>query len=217
MTRSTRILAWIALLLVVAGTAAWLFRDRVAEWTGGAVDRPPPPGEVSAELARYAEARLRAFAAGEEGDSLVLGSSAVQSLLHHRGDGFLPAGVEEPEVAFTDSTAVLGATIHVRELATAEAAERLRRLLGDTADVRAEVVPDLVRPATARVRVRALEAGGVTVPDLFIPMVLRQTGVPMEDAHPRSVVFGVPGALIGIAVRDSQLVLHRSAESGRGR
>lgn len=216
MTRRRLVLAGIAGLLVLVGVAAWLYMDGIPGGMEGGLERPSPTGEVSPELARHAEERLRAFAAGEDADSLVLAPPAVQSLLRYRGDGFLPSGVGDPEVAFTDSTAVVAATLRLADLPDPGAAERLRGMLGDTAGLRAEVVPELVQPSTARIRVRKLEAGGVTVPDLFLPTVLRRSGVPVDDGYPRSVVFRVPGRLIGIAIRDSQLVLRR-ASSGRTR
>lgn len=214
MSRRRLVFGWLALVVVVSGFGVWLYTGGGAGWFGSAMDDGPAADEVSPELARHTEERLRAFADGEDADSLVLGIPALRSLLRYRSDGILPAGIRDPEVHLTDSTAVLAGTIRLRELATAEAADRLESFFGDTTGVRAEVVPDVARPATGRVRVRRLEAGGVSVPSLFIPTVLDQSGLSVDAGSPRSVVFEIPRRLSGITVRDSQLVLTRSPGAG---
>lgn len=209
-------LVWGALLVAV-GAAGWLFHEEVLDWWRGTVVEAPPPGEVSPELAGHAEDRLREFARGEGADSLVLGTAALASLLRYRGEqGILPSGVEDPEVVLTDSTALLSAFVRFRELAAGESAEQLSGIFGDSTEVRVELVPGLVRTGLGEVRVRSLQAGGLTVPTFLIPRVLRQSGLPVQDGRTRSVVFAVPPRLTGIEVRGGELVLRRSAATARG-
>lgn len=208
------VLGWVALLVLVAAVGLWLYGGRALTWFGDGIDVGAATGEASPELAREAEARLRSFAAGEGPDSMTLGTPALQSLVRYRSEGYLPAGVSDPEIHLADSTAVVGGTIRFRELATAEAARQVQSFLGDTAVVRAEVVPVVLRPAVGELRVLAMEAGDVAVPAIFIPTVLRRSGLPVEDGRPRSVVFEIPRGLTGVAVRDSQLVLRRAPSGG---
>lgn len=208
--------------LLVLGAGVWLLQDELVEWWGGVPNDAgpgPAPGEVSAERAGSGADRIRAFASGEGPDSLVLGTADLRSLIRHRGEGFLPPGVRDPDVSLTDSTALLRGVLVASELPERDGGGEggaLAVLLGDTAEIRAEVVPALARTGVAELRVRRLDAGSMSVPSMLVPTLLRRSGLPVEEGRPRSVVFAVPDSLSGITVRQGRLVLRRAPPEDPG-
>lgn len=220
MTPGRRTFVGLLVGLLVLGAGAWIFQDDLSEWWRGVPDDAgPAPGEVSAERADAVEDRIRAFASGEGPDSLVLGTADLRSLIRHRGEALLPPGVRDPDASLTDSTALLRGVLVAAELPERDGGGEggaLAALLGDTTELRAEVVPSLARTGVAELRVRALDAGSMSVPSMLVPTLLRRSGLPVEGGRPRSVVFAVPDPLSGISVREGRLILRRSPPDDPG-
>lgn len=217
MTGFRRIVVALLAGLLIVGGGAWLFGDEIRDWWRGRTEAGPVPGEVSEARAAHAEERVRAFAAGEGPDSLVLTTDDLRSLLRHSaGAGMIPPGIRDPDVSLTDSSAFLQGFLVPEELpgsGEGDRSEALRGLLGDSTVLRAEVVPGVARAGTAEIRVRSLQAGGLSLPSMFVPTVLRRSGLPTEEGRPQSVVFPVPDRLVEIAVRDGELLLRRADSS----
>ncbi len=214
MTGFRRIVVALLAGLLIVGGGAWFFGDEIRDWWRERTGAELAQGEVSEARAARAEERVRAFAAGEGPDSVALTTDDLRSLLRYSAaGGMIPPGIRDPDVSLTDSSAFLQGFLVPEELPGSgdeDRSDALRGLLGDSTVLRAEVVPGVARAGTAEIRVRSLQAGGLSLPSMFVPTVLRRSGLPTEEGRPRSVVFPVPDRLVEIAVRDGELLLRRA-------
>lgn len=203
-------------ILGVAAVAAWLYHDRALDWWRDW--RAPEPVAVapSEELADRVVRRMEDFVAGNGPDSLRFDGEALRSLLVHGASAELPPGVSDPRVTIGDSTAVLAGTLVADSLETGST-RRLRAVLGDSAALEIEVVPNLLREGVGQVTVKGLRAGGVPVPSFAIPFVLKQSGLRVPDGYPRSVVFPLDTTVTGMAVRRGELLVWREGAGVGGR
>lgn len=204
-------------VLGVVAVAAWLYHDRPLDWWREW--RAPDAAAVSPseELAERAARQMEGFVAGDGPDSLRFDGEALRSLLVHRASAELPPGVSDPRVTLGDSTAVLAGTLVVDSLEATQGTRRLRTLLGDSASLEIEVVPNLLREGVGQVTVKGLRAGGVPVPSFAIPFVLQQSGLAVPDGYPRSVVFPLDTTVAGMTVRRGELLVWRERPDGVGR
>lgn len=195
----------VVIMLVIT---AWFYREDIERWWSGragvAVTEPSP------ELAERAEEKIRELAEGEGDDEVRLSALELQSWVRYRLAEGLPQGVYNPTLGLKDSTLEMSAELDLNRLAaSSQAAEGLRRFMGDSARVVIELQPSVNGPGEGSVAVLSLQAGMVPVPPPFIPFVLRQAGL-RTDASGRRVLFALPRDVDGIAVQGDELVITRS-------
>lgn len=215
MTRGWRLTLGLVLLLVGAGYA-------VGGMDGDGPDGLGVPGLLfpaaasgsggTGDLAARAERRLRNFLSASGGaDSLVLREDEVAAVSRVRLGGRLPRGVTDLRVELRGPGAVVSATVRFDRLETAaEAASRLRKILGDTARVAMEVEPSVAAPGRGRIVLRELRASGVTLPSALYPYLLSQLGVATGGGPEASFTVPLPRRVAAVRVDDGRLVLTRS-------
>lgn len=203
-------------VLAAAATGGWLYREQIVDlwqrWTDGA---PVATVEVSEELAVRTERRIAEALAPDGPVEIRLTSPEVESLVRYRAAAGLPPGVTDPSVLLADSSASASALVDVERVVGDQLPEMVRRMMGDSARVTVRIVPRVPRPGVLRLEVREFQAGAVGLPPVMLPWLLAQMGVPLSQDDPRAMELEVGRGLTGAQVRDSTLVLTRSA-TGRG-
>jgi len=199
-------------LLVVGVAAGWRYHDDIAAWWKDRSASPAPAGSpASEELAARAEGRLEALLRSPGGGELRLEAGEVSSFLRYRVVPRLPAGVTDPRIRLSDSTAVAEASVDLVRIAGGGLPDAVRTILGDSTRITATVVPSVPARGRIRLRIRGLRAGDVSVPSLMLPYVLRQTRLPVSRSDPSSLEMRVGYGLTGARVEDGTLVLTREA------
>lgn len=194
-------------VLVILVVAAWFYREDIQRWLTGRTEVVAT--EPSPELAERAEEKLRRLAEGEGDDEVRLSGLELQSWVEYRLADGLPDGVYDPRLTLRDSTLELSAELDLNRLAaSSEAAEGLRRFMGDSARVTTELQPRVQAPGEGSVAVLSLQAGVVPVPPPFIPYVLRQAGF-RTDGTGRRVLFPLPEDVSEIRVEAGEVLLVR--------
>lgn len=205
-----------ALLLaaVAAGAARW--------GMGLPVPAPLPPTGPAAALpeaaaadpaaAEEVERRLRAFLSGRGPDTLALDGGEVEAYLAAAVEPRLPEGISELGVR------VEGQTLHLSFLLQLEEGDQMgaamRRVFGDSARVEAELAPRVERPGEGRAVLRTLHVGGIQVPGLLVPGVLRNSGLPVDPNRADAIAFPLPPVVVELAVREGRLVAVRVGGAG---
>lgn len=194
-------------LLVGLAVAGWFYRGDIVEWwhelRGEEVAAAPSP-----ELAARAEEKLQGLLAGEADEEVRLSETELQSYVRYRLASRLPEGVEEPTVDLRDSVAHLAASLDLVRLGeTSRAAASLRRFMGDSAKVNAELYPKVQGRGLGGLHIMSLQAGLVPVPPMFIPQILAQAGFETEGG--RTVVFPIPLAVREIRIENEEIVLRQ--------
>lgn len=209
--RRARGAAILLLALAAVAGAAWLLRERLGGDADGA-ERGEAPGE---EVARGAEERIGAFLEADPPATLRLEGEELDGLLEHRVGPLLPRGVSRPAVSLGDSTAVVAADVRLDEVAGG-VAPALRRLLGDSTRVVAEIRPSVPRPGVLRLRVLRLRAGDLPIPSMLVPSLIREMGSPAAE-DPTALEYRVAADLTAVGVYDGGVRLERGGGTGTAR
>ncbi|MGH7541577.1 MAG: hypothetical protein ACRELC_11315 [Gemmatimonadota bacterium] len=199
-------------VLVVLAIAGWLYRDEIREW----LERRDEivMAEPSEELAMRAEEKLEAIGDGTAEGETRFSETELQSYLIYRIQPRLPAGVSNPAVDVRDSTIAVSAALDMRVLAQgSEAAEGLRRFLGDSSQVTSELLPTVEQVGRARLEVLSLQAGVFPVPPLLIGTVLREVGLPNDGG--RAIVLLIPDDIRAVRIENDEVILVPDDGSGR--
>jgi hypothetical protein len=200
-------------VVVLVAAAAWLFRDEIGRAIGrldvGEGSRP------SEALARRADEKLAGLARGSAGE-VRFSEPELQSLLVYRVAPMLPAGIERPQVEVRDSTLVLSAFVRADSVGGYVAPDVIRSILADSSRVVVELVPGVFRPGVGRLRVAALQAGGVPVPTLMVPFLTRNLEIPGVEVAGTMLLVALPDGVKGLRVADGALVAETEPESGGG-
>lgn len=190
-------------LIVALLVAGWWFRDDLAAWweaRAGVVATEP-----SLELAEEAEVKVQGLMDGSE-DEIRLSELELQSYLQYRVS--FPPGVYNPAVDLQDTTAKVSVDLNLAELSRgSQAADGLRRFMGDSTRVNTQVYPRVVEEGRAGLTVMSLQAGVVPVPPLFIPNILSQTG--FEVSGGRTVIIPISREIEDIRIADDEVLLKR--------
>lgn len=201
-------LAGIGCLIVLAVllVTAVYYWDDIHRWldtrTADVVLTEPTP-----ELAELAEEKIRRFAEGPGEDELRLSEAELQSWVQFRLAEGLPEGVYAPRLVLKDSTVEMSAELDLTRLsAGSQAADGLRRFMGDSTRITTELQPRVTGIGEGAVTVLSLQAGLVPVPPLGIPFVLRQAGFRTDGAG-RAVLFHLPPEISEIRVEGSEVIL----------
>jgi len=193
-------------VLALAGGAAWIYRSDLSDWWTR-LDEAQLSGTPSEQLAVRAEDKLAEVARASGPREVRLSGTEVQSLLIYRVLPRLGGAVREPVVQLTDSSAVVTGRLDLSRLGTFGGVDALRRLLPDSAKVTAEVVPTLSGPGEVRLEVLALEAGGLPIPSLMIPSILKEVSPSGVRTEGRSLFVPVPDRVRRLRVRAGSLEL----------
>lgn len=195
------------LALIAAG--AWMWRGPLLAWWHER-GRPPAMGAPSAELARRSGRKLDDFLRGKGPSRVSFDQAELQSLLRYRYRDSLPPGLSDPRVSLGDSTLEASAGLQVQRLMDGKAPDALRSLLGDSARASAELEPSVPRPGLLTLGVRHVSAGGLPIPDLMVPWLLRQVGLSNGGGPGRSVALRVPLDVAAVRVVKGRLELVRA-------
>lgn len=192
------------LFLVIVVLAVWFFREDIQTWLtrGDAIEMEEP----SEELAIRAEETFEAIADGTARGEVRLSEMELQSYVEYRLAQRLPAGVTDPAVDLLDSTVAMSAELDLRELEVGgNAVEMLRRMLGDSATIQAELYPTVGAPGEGRVEVLSLQAGRVPL-TLAIGAILDGAGIPADG---QTAIIEIPDDVESIRVQNEEIVLIR--------
>lgn len=155
-----------------------------------------------------AERLRRLFGPGGSG-RVELDSADLALLLGPRRPWRLPDGVSDPRAVPGDSLLEASAMVETEQVLDDRVPAMLRRMLGDSARVRAKLSPRVSSPGVLRVRVRDVRAGSVTFPPGLVPWMLTQLGLPTAADEPSAVEVAPGRGLSGARVEDGVLVLTR--------
>jgi len=199
-------------LLAILALAAWLYRDEIVEWveSRNAIEMSAP----SEELAALAEEKIGQLRDGTAPDEVRFSEMELQSYVQFRLIERLPDGVYAPAVDLKDSTIAVSAELDlVRLAATVEAADGLRRFLGDSTRVLTEVYPEILDDGSGVLTILSLQAGVVPVPPIAIPALIDRAGDIGIKAEGNRVLFPLEGAYRSIRVAADEVVLSTSARA----
>lgn len=167
-------------------------------------DPVPSPG-----LAEAALDRLEALRDGTLGaDRLALGSAELSSLVRYSFSGVLPAGVDEPTVAFQGEDLLLTARVAVTAFPDLPAMDEVVGLLPDTVliEMRGAVLPFGSRMAA--LHVERVEASRIPLPGRMIPGILNALGRTSREGLPSdAMVIPLPEGIRSVFVEGNHLIL----------
>lgn len=195
-------------VLLVLAVAGWMYREEIADWleTRNEIVMAAEPSE---ELAARTEEKLAAIADGTAEGELRLSEVELQSYVLYRLAPRFPDGVSDPVVDVRDSTIAMSAALDMRRLATgSNAAEGLRRFIGDSARVTTELYPTVEEVGRAKLQVLSLQAGVFPVPPLLIGTVLREVGLPNDGA--RAILVPIPEDVGSVRIENEHVILVRN-------
>ena len=195
-------------VVVVLAAAAWIWRGPLLAWWHDH-DRAAAVGAPSAELARRSSKKLDDFLDGRGPSRVSFDQAELQSLVSYRYLDSLPPGLSDPRVTLGDSTLEASAGLQVERLMHGKAPDALRSLLGDSARASAELQPSVERPGVLMLGVHHVSAGGLPIPDLMVPWLLRQTGLSNGGGRARAVALPVPRDVAAVRVVNGKLQLER--------
>lgn len=168
-------------------------------------------GEGGAAGSGAAGSSVERFLAAPLPATVRLDRDDLAALLARRVEPGLPDGIARPEAVPEDSTMVIAADVDIRRTLGDRLPAMLRRMVGDSARVRARVVPSVPRHGVLRLRVREVHAGSVGLPVVTFPWLLAELGLPLAPDDPTAVDVPVGADLAGAGVEDGELVLVRRA------
>lgn len=195
-----RILGAILLVLLLAGGAAWWFRDSLPF-----LDRAESV-EVSPEAADRAAdklARLRS-----EHEEIRLNSVELSSLLRYRGTKWIPAVVRNPDLRMSGDTVVVAATIPTDRIPSHPDLDRVRDLLPDSARIQVEGAVRMLDGGRAALTVQEVEFAGIPIPERYYPPMLERLGRTDEPGlAPEEMALPLPAGVSEVRVEDGYLIL----------
>lgn len=199
--------AWIGCLtfLLLVGLGVWLFREDIQGWLtqGDEIVMMEP----STELAIQAEEKLQGILEGSTRGDVRLSELELQSYVQYRLGERLPAGVSNPAVDLQDSTVAMSAALDFTRLTVAgDQIEMVRRFMGDSTTVNAELYPTIVTPGEGRIEVLSLQAGVIPLPALAIGTILEGVGLPADG---QTVLLVLPDDVESIQVQNDEILVRR--------
>ncbi len=194
------------LILLLAG---WIFREDIEAWLANVgadeivvVETTP---EFGPEAAADVDAALEELAAGGGAAETRFTETELQSYVRYELTPRLPAGVGEPAVELRDSTVAFSVMLDFARLPIdADQAASLARLLGDSARVAGEVLPQVGESGEGRLHLLSIQAGVIPVPPLMLGMAAQQLGL---RADGRTVLFDIPETVVDVRVENEEIVL----------
>lgn len=196
-------------LLVAGAVGAWYVQDDVVAWWE-ARNAPPVDAAPTTEIADRVETRLQRFLEAEGEAELRLGESEVSSLVRYRIAEMLPPGVSDPAASLQDSTAQVTAILDAPRMLEGRAPPMLIGMLGDSARVTVELLPEVPEPGTVRLELLEVRAGALQVPRVMIPWLVEGLGLPAAPGGGGAVQFATTMEdLAEVRVEDRHLVLIR--------
>lgn len=194
------------LILLVAG---WIFREDIEAWLANlgadeiVVAESAP--EFGPEAAADVDTTLQELGAGRGAAETRFTETELQSYVRYQLTPRLPAGVGEPAVELRDSTVAFSVMLDFTQLPIdADQAANLARLLGDSARVAGEVLPQVGESGEGRVHLVSLQAGVIPVPPMMIGMAAQQLGL---RADGRTVLFDIPETVVDVRVENGEIAL----------
>ncbi|WP_419939949.1 hypothetical protein [Candidatus Palauibacter sp.] len=194
------------LILLLAG---WIFREDIEAWLANVgadeivvVETTP---EFGPEAAADVDAALEELAAGGGAAETRFTETELQSYVRYELTPRLPAGVGEPAVELRDSTVAFSVMLDFARLPIdADQAASLARLLGDSARVAGEVLPQVGESGEGRLHLVSIQAGVIPVPPLMLGMAAQQLGL---RADGRTVLFDIPETIVDVRVENEEIIL----------
>lgn len=201
-----KIFALLILLVLLAGGAAWLFRDELVRWVERE-GREAAPAGISPETAERAAEKLDRL---REDDEVVrLSEVEIASLIRYRWSGWVPAVLREPAVSLAGDTLRIGGRLPAELLPMVPELERVRDFLPDTVDVEVAGRLGPLAPGRAALDIGEIEVAGLPLPARFYPLVLERLGRRDEPGlPPAAIAFALPDGVSSARVEGGDLVLH---------
>lgn len=187
-------------LLLLAGGAAWYFRDSLP-FLGGA-----EPMEVSPEAAADAREKLALLRTG--GEPVRLSSVELSSLLRYDGAEWTPPGLSDPEIRMSGDTMVVSAIIPTDRIPSHPDLDRVRSLLPDSARVEVAGSVRSLEANRAALTVRQVEFAGIPIPERYYPPMLERIGRGDEQGLAATeMALPLPPGVSEVRVEDGYLLL----------
>jgi hypothetical protein len=187
-------------VLLLAGGAAWWFRDSIPFLDRG------DGVEVSPEAAAEAEAKLARMRA--DGQPVRLSSVELSSLLRYRGEAWAPAELRDPEVRIAGDTLMVSAVIPTDRIPSHPDLDRVRSLLPDSARVEVAGSVRSLGGGRAAMEVRQVEFAGIPIPERYYPPMLERIGRTDEpDLAPTEMGLKLPPGVSEVRVENGYLLL----------
>ena len=192
--------------LAIIAVIGWLFRDEISGFLSTRGGDNIVMAEPSEELATNVEDTLRELMAGEGNSEIRLTETALQSYLQYRiGARFSPA-LDDLAIDLTDSTLLITGMLDLTQLVLqGGVSENLRRVMGDSAKISGEVMPEISAPGRAHLNIISLQAGVFPVPPFLIATALPAAAGIESDGS--AVVLTIPDNVLDIRVEDEGIVL----------
>lgn len=153
--------------------------------------------------------RLRRFLAGAGPGSIRLDSADLAMLLGPGRTLPLAPGVSDPRAVPRDSVVEASADVDLRRALGDRLPAMVRRMVGDSARVRAVLSPTVPGPGRLQIRVRDVRAGSMAFPQAMVPWLLGQLKLPTAADDGSTVELRADPALAAVRVEDGALVLVR--------
>ena len=153
------------------------------------------------------EETLRELMMGKGDAEIRLTETGLQSYLQYRINAQLPSGVDDLAIDLTDSTMLVTVMLDLTRLAVAGAAgDNLRRIMGDSAKISGEIIPEITAPGQGKINILSLQAGVLPVPPFLIATAIQQIGFQADGA---AVVLTIPDDIVQIRVENEEIILIR--------
>ena len=197
------------LALAIIASLGWFFRDEISGFLGTRGGENIVMAEPSEELATNVEETLRKLMVGEGASEIRFTETALQSYLQYRtGARFSPA-LDDLAIELTDSTLLITGMVDLTQLTLDGrlSPENLRRVMGDSAKVSGEVMPEIAAPGRAQLNIISLQAGVFPVPPFLIATALQAAAGIQSDGS--SIVLPIPDNILDVRVENEEIVLIR--------
>jgi hypothetical protein len=195
----------LVLLVVLAG--AWIFRDRIrTAWHDirGTTEVQEVPTEA---LAASAERKLETLRDGSA-TSVSFSAIELESLLHYRFDGILPAFLDSPGVELAGDQLQLRARVPIDNLPRVDGLGEAAAFLPDTTEltITGKLLP--LGPGRVGFAVDDVNASRIPLPDRFVAAALTRLGRRDEDNLPSdAIAVSLPAGAESAYIRRDSLVL----------
>lgn len=195
-----RFVGALLMLLLLAGGAAWLYRNSLPFFG------PAEPVEVSPEAAEQAAEKLARLRS--EGEEIRLNSVEVSSLLRYRGSEWTPAAIRDPDVRMSGDTLVVAATIPTDRIPSHPDLDRVRPLLPDSGRVELEGSLRMLNDGRVALAVEQVEFAGIPIPERYYAPMLERLGRSDEPGlGPDEMALTLPAGVSEVRVEEGYLIL----------
>ena len=200
-----RIILLVVLLLLLA--LAWIFRDRLRDQWRQFRGNDEVAAAAGPELADAANAKLESLRDGTT-DRVALGSAELESLLHYKYAGVLPAFARDPAVELDQDRIRLRVRVPADQLPDVKGLGDLGSFLPDTTELQLTGTLLPLNGGRIALAVSEVQAARFPMPDRMIHDALKRIGRRDEPGLPKDAIgVALPSGITAAYIRNDSLVL----------